>query len=80
MVEARPSVPSSKLHGIFISTYAYVGTRNLPGFLIFMHSVGMSIHFYTWDLPDLIEALSLPSPIVVTGLLTDAYQRSYREG
>lgn len=62
--------------GIVISTYAYVGTQNIPAFLIWIHSVGMSTKLYAQDLPDLLEVLSLLAPLVFTGILADAYQRN----
>lgn len=65
--------------GILISTYAYTGTRNLPGFLIWIHAMGVGTEFYAQDLPDLLEVLSLLAPIVVTGILTNVYQWSQRE-
>jgi len=65
--------------GILISTYAYVGPGNFPGFLIWIHAVGMSTRFYAQDLPDLLEVLSLLAPVVSTGILADVYQRGRRE-
>ena len=62
--------------GILISTYAYVGNRNLPDFLIWIHAVGMSVRFYALDLPDLMEVLSMLAPIVFTGILADAHHRT----
>jgi len=64
--------------GILISTYAYVGTRNLPAFLIWIDTPGMSTHVYARDLPDLIEVLSMLAPIVFTGILADVYQQSHK--
>lgn len=66
--------------GILISTYAYIGTKNLPGFLVWIKAIDMSARFYAQDLPDLMEVLSLLAPIVLTGILTDVYQRSQKEG
>jgi len=64
--------------GILISTYAYIGPRNLPGFLIWIHALNMSAKFYAQDLPDLLEILSLLAPVVFTGILADVYQRSQK--
>ena len=66
--------------GILVSTYAYIGTKKLPGFLVWIKATGMNATFYAQDLPDLMEVLSFLAPIVFTGMLTDAYQRSQREG
>ena len=62
--------------GILVSTYAYIGPKKIPGFLIWIKAIGMNARFYAQDLPDLMEVLSFLAPIVFTGILTDFYQRS----
>ena len=65
--------------GIVLSTYAYVGTRNLPEFLIWIRAIGMSTTLYAQDLPDLLQVLASLAPIVLTSMFTDLYQRSQKE-
>lgn len=51
--------------GILIYTYAYIGSANLPEYLVWIEAVVLNVAIYARDLPDLLEVLALLTPLVL---------------
>jgi hypothetical protein len=62
-------------YGILIYTYAYVGKRNLPAYMIWIHAMGLNMALYAREFPDLLDVLNSFTSLVLIGLFVDLYRR-----
>jgi hypothetical protein len=69
--------------GLLIYTYRRNEETKGPEYLVWIDAIEGSEILFVHDLPDLLDILSLLTPMVNLGILVDAYRRSadrYRQG
>lgn len=64
--------------GLLASVYSYTGSGKAPKYLIRINSLCSEDAIYVGDLPDLLEMLSLLTPLVSNGIFADTYTRGPR--
>jgi hypothetical protein len=73
-----PAISLTNYSGIHVYVYSYTGDRKAPEFLIRIVSMGNDEIIYAQDLPDLLGVLALLSPLVSSGIFSDAYTQGRR--
>ncbi len=59
--------------GLLASVYSYTGSGKAPRYLVRIVSLSSEEVIYVEDFPDLLEILTLLTPLVSNGIFADAY-------
>ncbi len=77
-LDLGPTPIPSDYSGLLSSIYSYTGNGKAPEYLIRIISLSSEEVIYVEDFPDLLELLTLLTPLVSNGIFADAYVQSPR--